>query len=118
MKQRLPLLLLAIAIAFAGCVSKRYVKKGLKYEEAGFYELAAEMFYQAVLANPKNLDAAIGLRNNGQKVLSNKEFEVSKAYLNGDDKAVVYNYIESRAYFDKINATGVNIALSDRKSVV
>ena len=112
MKQRLPLLLLAIAIAFAGCVSKRYVKKGLKYEEAGFYELAAEMFYQAVLANPKNLDAAIGLRNNGQKVLSNKEFEVSKAYLNGDDKAVVYNYIESRAYFDKINATGVNIALS------
>jgi hypothetical protein len=64
------------------------------------------------VANPKNVDAAIGLKKNGQRLLDDKGFEVSKAYLSGDDKAVVFSYIDAKAYMDKVNATGVNISLS------
>ncbi len=112
MKKYFIVLLAACVIILGGCVSKRYAKKGLKFEQAGLYEMAAEMYYQSMVANPKNVDAAIGLKKNGQRLLDDKGFEVSKAYLSGDDKAVVYNYIEAKAYMNKVNATGVSISIS------
>jgi hypothetical protein len=112
MKKLTSIVLVLSIVIMGGCVSKRYAKKGLKFEQAGLYEMAADLYYQSMVANPKNVDAAIGLKKNGQRLLDDKGFEVSKAYLSGDDKEVVYRYIEAKAYMDKVNATGVNISLS------
>lgn len=111
MKRLLPIILLSI-LMLGGCASKRYAKKGLKYEQAGMYEMAAEMYYQAIKANTGNVDAAIGLKKNGQRVLDEKGYAVGKAYLSGDDKGTVYSYLDAKAYFDKICATGVPITIS------
>lgn len=113
MRKILPLLLVAVLLLAGGCASKKFAKRGLKYEEAGMFDMAADMFYQSLVANPKNLDAAIGLKKNGQRVLDEKYLQVHKAYLNGNDKETVYNYIDAKAYFDKVAATGVSLNESE-----
>ncbi|PKP35957.1 MAG: hypothetical protein CVT98_09910, partial [Bacteroidetes bacterium HGW-Bacteroidetes-15] len=113
MKRSLSLLLIAILVAASGCVSKKMAKRGLKFEEAGMYEMAADMFYQSMVSNPKNLDAAVGLKKNGQRVLDEKSLQVHKAYLNGNDKETVYNFLDAKAYHEKVAKTGVSLSLSE-----
>lgn len=112
MKRILPIILLSVAVAFTGCVSKRLAKRGLKFEQAGMYDMAADMFYQSIKANHKNVDAAVGLKKNGQRVLDDKTHEVSKSYFDGDDKQTVYSYLDAKAYHQKIAEVGVNLDLS------
>lgn len=113
MKKLLPILLLVIAIIFTGCASKRMVKRGLKFEQAGMYEMAADFFYKSMVANPKNVDAAIGLKRNGQRMLDDKTLQVHKSYFDGNDKQTVYSYLDAQAYFDKVKALGINLNLSE-----
>lgn len=113
MKRVLPLLLIAILLVASGCASKKMAKRGLKYEEAGMFDMAADMFYKSLVSNPKNLDAAIGLKKNGQRVLDEKYLQVHKAYFDGNDKETVYNYLDAKAYFDKVAATGVSLNESE-----
>jgi hypothetical protein len=113
MKKVLLIFLALGLIAGTGCVSKKNVKRGLKFEQAGMYDQAADFFYKALLANNKNVDAAVGLRKNGQRVLDEKSLQVHKAYLNGNDREIVYAFLDAKAYQDKIGATGINLMLSE-----
>jgi hypothetical protein len=113
MKKLILIFLVLGLLAGTGCVSKRNVKRGIKFEEAGMYDQAADFFYKALVVNNKNVDAALGLRKNGQRVLDEKSLQVHKAYLNGVDKDIVYNYLDAKAYQNKIAATGVNLHLSE-----
>lgn len=113
MKRILPIILLVSLVATTGCVSKRMAKRGLKFEQAGMYEMAAEMFYQSMVANPKNVDAAVGLKKNGQRLLDEKSLQVHKAYFNGNDKETVYNFIDAQAYHEKVAKTGITLNLSE-----
>ncbi|MFP4557455.1 MAG: hypothetical protein ACLFNU_11350 [Bacteroidales bacterium] len=112
MKRVLPIILLAVTVVFTGCVSKRLAKRGLKFEQSGMYEMAADMFYQSINANPKNVDAAVGLKKNGQRVLDDKTHEVNKSYFDGDDKQTVYNFLDAKEYHEKIAEAGINLDLS------
>ncbi len=108
-------LLIAISIiGLSSCVSKRYAKQGLKYEQAGMYEMAAEAFYKSIMANPKNIDAAIGLKKNGQRVLDDRILNVHQAYSSGNDKETVFKFIDAKAYQSMVNATGVTILMPER----
>lgn len=113
MKRFLPLSLLILAIIFSGCASKRLAKRGLKFEQAGMYEMAADLYYQAVVANAKNVDAVVGLKKNGQRLLDEKSLQVHKAYFNNNDRETVYSYLDAQAYLEKVNATGVSLMLSE-----
>jgi len=113
-KKILPILLIASLVVIGGCASKRLAKKGLKYEQVGMYELAADMFYQSMLKNPKNIDAAIGLKKNGQRLLDDKILAIHQSYSTGNDKETVYKFLDAKAYRDKVNATGINISYPDR----
>jgi hypothetical protein len=113
MKKFLLIILILGTIAGTSCVSKKNVKRGLKFEEAGMYDQAAEFFYKAMLSNNKNVDAAVGLRKNGQRVLDEKSLQVHKAYLNGNDREIVYAFLDAKAYQNKIAATGVNLIISE-----
>lgn len=113
MKKILPLLLLSIIIVFGSCASKRLSKRALKFETAGMYEMAADLFYQSLSSNTKNVKAAIGLKKNGQRLLDDKAMKVHQAYFNNDDRATVYSYLEAQAYYDKVKALGVSLNLSE-----
>ena len=58
-----------ILVFLTGCASKKFTKRGEKFEQAGLYEDAAEYYYQAVKRKGTNLDAKVGLRKNGQLLL-------------------------------------------------
>ncbi len=103
------LVFVVLVSLLCGCVSQRYVKRGVRYEQAGMYGMAAEMYYQAKVANPRNVDAGIGLMRNGQRLLDDLGMAVGSAYLTGDDRATVYSYLEARAYSDKVKSTGINL---------
>jgi tetratricopeptide (TPR) repeat protein len=113
MKKLLQITILALAIIFTGCASKRLAKRGLKFEQAGMYEMAADMYYQAVVANPKNVDAVVGLKKNGQRLLDEKSLQVQKAYFSNNDRETVYNYLDAQKYYEKVNATRVSLNLSE-----
>ena len=113
MRKFLPIILLALAVVASGCASKRLAKKGLKFEEAGMYEMAAELYYQSLAANQKNVDAAVGLKKNGQRLLDEKSMQVHKAYFDGNDKQTVYAYLDAKTYHDKVKALGVTLNLSE-----
>lgn len=113
MKRLLPLTLLVLALVFTGCASKRLAKRGLKFEHAGMYEMAADLYYQAVVANAQNVDAVVGLKKNGQRLLDEKSLQVQKAYLSNNDRETVYNYLDAKQYQDKVNATGVSLSISE-----
>jgi tetratricopeptide (TPR) repeat protein len=114
MKKLLPLSLLIVALLFSGCASKRLAKRGLKFEQAGMYEMAADLYYQAVVANANNVDAVVGLKKNGQRLLDEKMLQVQKAYYNNNDRETVYNFIDAQNYLQKVNATGVSLSMSEQ----
>ena len=107
------LLLLSLIIILAGCASKRFVKKAMKFESAGLYEDAAEYYYQAVKRKAGNLDAKIGLRKTGQLTLDKKLSEFSLAYKQSENKKAVYSYLDSEKYYKKVNSVGVQLSFAD-----
>ena len=113
MNRIFPIVLLAFILVFSGCASKRLAKRGLKFEQAGMYEMAADYYYQSVIAKPSNIDAVIGLKKNGQRLLDEKSLRVQKSYFNNNDRETVYAYIDAKNYFDKIKVTGISLNLSE-----
>ena len=107
------IILVAFALIFSGCASKRLAKRGLKFEQAGMYEMAADFYYQSVVAKSSNVDAVIGLKKNGQRLLDEKSLRVQKSYFNSNDRETVYAYIDAKNYYDKIKTTGISLILSE-----
>ncbi len=103
------LLLLSIILLLAGCASKRYTKKAVKFEEAGLYEDAAEYYYQAVKKKNSNVDANLGLRKTGQLTLDRKLADFTQAYKQADYKKAVYNYLEAEKYYNKVKGVKIDL---------
>ncbi|MHC1705846.1 MAG: hypothetical protein AB9846_18245 [Tenuifilaceae bacterium] len=113
-KYLLFILALGLIIIGSSCASKRYVKKGVKFEQAGMYEMAAQSYLKSLQANPNNIDARIGLKKNGQRLLDQKILAVHGSYDSGDDKGTVYNYLDAKAYQDQVASLGVELLMSER----
>ena len=104
-------ILLVILVASQACVSKRLAKQAQKQENAGLYEMAAETYLRSINANPKNIDAATGLRRTGQITLESKAHLVTRAYHSGNDKETVYKYLDAVSYQKRIGNTGINLSI-------
>jgi len=103
------LLFLGVLLLATSCASKKYTKKGAKFEEAGLYQDAAEYYYVAVKRKDSNVDAKLGLRKNGQLVLEQKLSDFNNAYKQGNYKEAVYKYQDSETYYNKVKNVGVNL---------
>ena len=113
MKRYLLLFLIAATVAFGtSCASKRFAKKGLKYEQAGQFDQAAEAFLRSLQANRNNVDAQIGMKKNGQRLLDKKMLAIHSAYESSDDKGTVYNYLDAKGYKDMVEGLGVELLIS------
>ncbi|HPD95083.1 MAG: hypothetical protein H6537_08420 [Bacteroidales bacterium] len=113
MKKYLLVSILSVLIVATGCVSKKYAKRGVKYEQAGMWELAAESYMRSLSAKRDNIDALTGLKRTGQKVLDEKALKVVKAYESDDLKSTVYGYIEMENFANNAKSLGVELIMSD-----
>ena len=113
-KYLLFILVIGMVVFGTSCASKRYAKKGVKYEQAGMYEMAAQSYFKSLQANTNNIDARIGLKKNGQRLLDQKVLAVHGAYDAGDDKKTVYSYLDAKAYQDQVAALGVELSMTER----
>jgi len=93
----------------AGCSgSKSFAKKAGKLDEAGMYAEAADMYLQAVQRNGKNVDAKIGLKQTGQKLLEDKLSTFFKSMAVSDAKGQsVSAYLEAKSYQERVEHLGV-----------
>ena len=75
-----------------GCASKRYARKGEKFEKAGLYEMATDAYLQSLAKRKDNIDAIVGLKRAGQHVVDENCTTVVKSYQ-VDDQKKQYTYI-------------------------
>lgn len=87
---------LVLLLACSG--SKAYYKKGEKLNEAGLYKEAAEYYLIALRKNPNNVDAKIGLKSNGERLLEDKLTRFYKAHGAENYREAVYAYQDAMDY--------------------
>lgn len=87
--------------------TKKFTQEGIKYETAGLVEEAADAYFQAVVRKRTNIEAAIGLKRVGQKVLNKKTDVFYKNFSLGNNKEAVYDYQHAQNYNNKIKNIGV-----------
>jgi len=107
------LFIASIVILAGGCASKKYAKKGMKFEQAGLWQQATDAYFRSLMAKRDNIDAIIGLKRAGQHVLDEQSLEVIKAYENDDLKGTVYKYIDAEDLKNKASAFGVELSISN-----
>jgi len=110
MRKRVYYLLLCICVVLFGCTgSRKYAKKARKLEKAGLYQDAAEFYLQSLKRNNSNVDARIGLRKNGEKLLNDylKRFFSTNAM--GDCKGAVYAYKKADDYHKLLEYYKINL---------
>jgi len=102
-------ILLSLALILGSCASRKYTKKGEKFEIAGQFEQAADMYYMAIVAKNTNLEAKDGLKRTSQMTLSKKLSDFNKSYNNQDNKDAVDKYLDARKYYNKIAGVGISL---------
>jgi len=105
------LLFASIVLIALSCASKRYARKAEEFEDAGLYQDAAEYYYKSVSKNEKNVEAKLGLRKNGQKVLEEQLSAFNTAHKNSNHKAAVHAFLEAERYYDKVKGVGVELSI-------
>ncbi|MCU4164750.1 hypothetical protein [Carboxylicivirga caseinilyticus] len=103
------LILIVSIIAFSSCKSKRLVNQATKFDDAGLYMDAANLYYRSLSANNSNIDAKLGLQRTGQLVYEDKIKSFKTQYNNGNTKDAVYAYLEADKYYNMISAVGVKL---------
>ncbi|MDL2263006.1 hypothetical protein LJC11_05855 [Bacteroidales bacterium OttesenSCG-928-I21] len=103
------LCILTIGAISIGCASKRYTKKAKKLEKSGQFTEAANLFYDAVVANKTNIDAFSGLKRTGQMSLSKKLSEFNKSYNLQDKDKAIEQYQEAKNYYDKLTKLDIQL---------
>lgn len=85
---------LACLLLLSGCASKRYAKKGAKYEASGMYEMAVKCYITSLEKNHKNTKARIGLMRTSTIFLEELQDKMETAYNAFNDETVVNTYTQ------------------------
>lgn len=108
------LCLLAVAALSACTGSKKLAKRAERLDGQGMYAEAAEMYLQSAVRNGKNVDAKIGLKQTGQRLLDDKLARFFKAAnIGSDPEAAVNAYLEARNWADRVKGAGVDLEIPD-----
>lgn len=108
------LIVSTIIFGFEGCASKKYAKRGDKYEQAGMWESAAESYMRSLASKRDNVDALVGLKRTGQKTIDEKTLKMMKAYESDGLKETVYGYLDIINFKNRASVVGVELSVSDR----
>ncbi|MCX7985556.1 MAG: hypothetical protein N2662_01270 [Bacteroidales bacterium] len=112
MKVRIYSLIFIILISI-GCVSKRYAKKGAKFEKAGMWELATNAYLKSLSKKRDNIDAIAGLKRSGQQFINEKTENLINAYNSDNLKQTVYIYLKIDSIREQASSFGVELTVSE-----
>lgn len=97
-----------------GCVSKKLTGKAIELENQGLYKEAADYYFRALEKKRDNIEAKVGLKRNGQKVLEDDLKNFYNAYNIKDHKHAVYHYLDAQNYHHKVESVGVSLAFPNQ----
>lgn len=97
----IPTLFLSVCIIQGCSGSKAMSKRASKLQAAGLYKEAAEGFLNALSRNPKNIDAKIGLKGSGQRVVNDLSSTFYQAHQSGRSKEAVYAFLDAQNFIEK-----------------
>ena len=98
--------------AMAGCSgSKAFVKRGMKMEEVGMMQQAANFYYTAVTKDAHNTDALAGMQRAGQWVLNDYLARFDEARLAGNRATAVSAFEKAKAYQNKVERLGIGLLI-------
>ena len=102
--------LLIITFIFSACdASKKLVEQGNKYYLSGNFDDAANYYYNALLINPKNVEAQQALRKSGNNVLTAKFSAFGKLIVENNAEEAVRQYIANKNYYKRVQSVGVEL---------
>lgn len=107
--------LLGLVVLNASCTgSKPLAKKAAKLDESGMYAEAADLYLQSAMRNLRNVEAKIGLKQTGQKLLNDKLSSFFKAFSMGEDKEAAVNaFLEAKGYQERVQRAGVVLEIPE-----
>jgi tetratricopeptide (TPR) repeat protein len=114
MKKLLFLASILVLLTQACVTSRSLSKKGAKLEEAGQYVAAADMYYQSIKKNSRNVNALVGMKRTGQRVLNEFLQKFSKHALMEDYKSATYDYLDALDYQQKIRRVNVDLKIDPK----
>ena len=111
LRKSFQILIFVIGIIFLlpSCGTKKMVKQAGKYESAGMFKEASELYYLAHIKKPQKVDIAIALKRSGQIYLEELSQDVSNSFKQGNYKETVYQYMTAMDLVAKLNRTGVGL---------
>jgi tetratricopeptide (TPR) repeat protein len=102
----------SVLIAMSSCSgSKAFVKRGMKMEEVGMMQQAANFYYTAVTKDAYNTDALAGLQRAGQWVLNDHLARFDEARLAGNRGTAVSAFERAKAYQNKLERLGIGLLI-------
>jgi tetratricopeptide (TPR) repeat protein len=102
----------SVLIAMSSCSgSKAFVKRGMKMEEVGMMQQAANFYYTAVTKDAYNADALAGLQRAGQWVLNDHLARFDEARLAGNRGTAVSAFERAKAYQNKLERLGIGLLI-------
>lgn len=101
-------LILGIILS-TSCVSKKYTKKGIEYEQMGLKTEAAEYYYHALVKKHDNIEAKLGLKRTGQVVLDERLARFNEAYNSGNNSLSVEEYLKAQNYYNALAKLEVDL---------
>ncbi len=110
LRKSINILLLTSILIIEGCSgTKKYAKQALEFEAAGMYKDAAKYYLESLRRDPNNIEARIGLKNNGEKVFQDYLDSFFTAKATGDNKKAIYTYIDATNYAEKLKSYNITV---------
>jgi hypothetical protein len=100
-----------ILLVGASCSHKRFAKKASKFEEQGMYQEASDLYYQSLIAKRSYIDAQVGLKRTGQRVVDKMYSNFMTAYNQANNKEAVYHYLEAEAFENKLKQVEIDLVV-------
>jgi len=103
------ILIICICLALISCGTKKTVKQAQKYESAGMFKEASELYYQAHIKKPQKVDITIALKRSGQIYLEELSQNISTSFRQGNYKETVYQYLAARNLITRLKQAGIDL---------
>jgi tetratricopeptide (TPR) repeat protein len=103
--------LLVISLLFSACAYQSLSKKAAEYEKQGMYKDAASLYFQSLQRNSDYLDAKLGLKRTGQKVIDDYLSKFDAAHRLANHKEAVYYYRQAEVVQKKAASYYVDLEI-------
>jgi len=104
--------ILIITAFLGGCAVKKMTRQAAQFEAAGMFKEAADLYYQAAMKKPQEVDYRIGLKRTGQVYLDEMSAGIAYSYNRGDHKKTVYDYLLMQEFAAKVKRAGIDLNIN------